>query len=142
MTIGQRIKYCREQKGLTQTELAERTGTTKQNIYKYENGIITNIPSDRIQLIADVLDVSPAYLMGWDDEFRKTHDFLKTITDPEHTSQQVKGKDAYIDSVIKNDELKFALFDGTEGVTDEMFDEVKQFAAMVKMREDAKKEKK
>ena len=38
--------------------------------------------------------------------------------------------------------LKFALFDGSEGVTDEMFEEVKQFAAMVKMREDAKKEKK
>ena len=46
MTIGQRIKFCREQKNLTQTELAERTGTTKQNVYKYENGIITNIPSD------------------------------------------------------------------------------------------------
>ena len=48
--------------------------------------------------------------------------------------------------VMKNgdltDELKFALFDGAEGVTDEMFEEVKQFASMVKMREDAKKEKK
>ncbi len=41
-----------------------------------------------------------------------------------------------------SDELKFALFDGAEGVTDEMFEEVKQFASMVKMREDAKKEKK
>ena len=41
-----------------------------------------------------------------------------------------------------DEELKFALFDGAEGVTDEMFEEVKQFASMVKMREDAKKEKK
>ena len=41
-----------------------------------------------------------------------------------------------------SDELKFALFDGVEGVTDEMFEEVKQFASMVKMREEAKKEKK
>lgn len=38
-----------------------------------------------------------------------------------------------------DEELKFALFNGTEGVTDEMFNEVKQFAEMVKMRENAKR---
>lgn len=68
MTIGTRIKSLRESKGITQTELAELIGTTKQNIYKYENGIITNIPSDKIELIAQRLSVSPAYLMGWEDE--------------------------------------------------------------------------
>lgn len=68
MTIGNRIKSLRESKGITQTELAELIGTTKQNIYKYENGIITNIPSDKIELIAQRLSVSPAYLMGWEDE--------------------------------------------------------------------------
>ena len=68
MTIGQRIKQCREEKHLTQSELAELIGTTKQNIYKYENGIITNIPSDKIELMAVVFGVSPAYLMGWTDE--------------------------------------------------------------------------
>ena len=29
----------------------------------------------------------------------------------------------------------FALFDGTDGVTDEMYEEVKQFARFVKQRE-------
>lgn len=37
---------------------------------------------------------------------------------------------------VTNNELKFALFDETDSVTDEMLEEVKQFAAMVKMRED------
>lgn len=41
-----------------------------------------------------------------------------------------------------DDDIKFALFDGSEGVTDEMFDEVKQFAEMVKMRENAKRKEK
>ena len=68
MTIGNRIKALREKNGITQTELAELIGTTKQNIYKYENGIITNIPSDKIELIAQRLSVSPAYLMGWEEE--------------------------------------------------------------------------
>ena len=68
MDKGERIKSLRESKDITQTELAEMIGTTKQNVYKYENGIVTNIPSDKIELMAEKFDVSPAYLMGWTDE--------------------------------------------------------------------------
>lgn len=68
MTIGERIKLLRESKKITQTELANIAGTTKQNIYKYENGIITNIPSDKVELIANFFHVSPAYIMGWDEK--------------------------------------------------------------------------
>ena len=46
--IGKRIKGAREGLGMIQTEPAEAANTTKQNIYKYENGIITNIPSYKI----------------------------------------------------------------------------------------------
>ena len=60
MTIGERIKSLRKEQNLTQTELASKVGTTKQNIYKYENGIITNIPSDRLLAISNALNVSPA----------------------------------------------------------------------------------
>ena len=101
MNIGDRIKSLRDERKMTQTELAELIGTTKQNIYKYENGIITNIPSDKIELIAKSFNVSPAYVMGWDDETIKTHEFLKTLQDPEHTSQQVKDQDKKIDRIIK-----------------------------------------
>lgn len=68
MTKGTIIKSLRKAKQLTQTELADLIKTTKQNIYKYENDIITNIPSDKIQAMADVFGVSPAYIMGWKDE--------------------------------------------------------------------------
>lgn len=46
MTIGERIKYYRELIGMTQTELATRCHTSKQNIYKYENNLITNVLAD------------------------------------------------------------------------------------------------
>lgn len=39
------------------------------------------------------------------------------------------------------DDLKFALWGGENGVTDEMLDEVMSYARMVKMREDAKNKK-
>lgn len=67
MMIGERIKKLRETKNITQTELATIIGTTKQNIYKYETGVISNIPYDKIEKIADYFKVSPAYLMGWED---------------------------------------------------------------------------
>lgn len=68
MTIGERICVARENAHLTQEELGKKVGTTKQSIYKYEKGIVTNIPMDRIQDIADALNVEAAYLMGWDTE--------------------------------------------------------------------------
>lgn len=67
MTIGERIKQLRVEAKMPQTELAKRIQTTKQNLYKYENGIITNIPTDKIAEIAEIFHVSPAYIMGWDD---------------------------------------------------------------------------
>ena len=69
MTIGQRIKEMRLDKNLTQDELAARIHTTKQTIHKYENGIITNIPSSKIEAIANALNTTPDYLMGWETKF-------------------------------------------------------------------------
>ena len=65
--IGKRIKSARESVRLSQTELANKIGVSKQTLYKYENGIITNIPSDKIEAISRAVNVTPAYLMGWDD---------------------------------------------------------------------------
>lgn len=65
MTIGERIRQQRESVDITQHELGRLCGVTKQTIYKYETGIITNIPMDKIALIAKALHVTPAYLMGW-----------------------------------------------------------------------------
>ena len=67
MDRGKKIKSAREAKGMSQEALGAACGTTKQTIFKYENGITTNIPFDRIEKIAAVLDISPAYIMGWED---------------------------------------------------------------------------
>lgn len=67
MTVGDRIRKQRELMGLSQTELAEKAKISKQTLYKYETNIVTNIPSDKIENMAQILTVSPAYLMGWED---------------------------------------------------------------------------
>ena len=43
---------------------------------------------------------------------------------------------------VSDDDIKFALFGGDGEITDAMYDEVKRFAQMVKLREEAEKEKK
>ena len=37
-------------------------------MYKYENGIVTNIPMDKIETMAKLFSVTPAYLMGWTEK--------------------------------------------------------------------------
>lgn len=59
MNIGQKIKDLRQQSGMTQVELAKAIKVSKQTMFKYENGIITNIPSDKIQALSEVFRVSP-----------------------------------------------------------------------------------
>ncbi len=68
MKIGEKIKYLRLKFGLTQEDVAKAIATTKQAIYKYENGIVTNIPIDKVQKIADLFNTTPSYLMGWEGE--------------------------------------------------------------------------
>jgi len=72
MTLGEKIKSAREYAGLTQEELGKKCGTTKQTIYKYETGKVTNIPLDRLEQIASIIGVSAASLMGWEKEPNET----------------------------------------------------------------------
>lgn len=65
-TIGSRIKNARETVGISQEQLGKMCGTTKQTIFKYENGVVTNIPMDRIVAIANALCIDPCILMGWE----------------------------------------------------------------------------
>lgn len=67
MTKGDRIRAAREAKGITQEELGRMCGTTKQTIFKYESGTVTNIPLDRLEKLAEILDTTPAFIMGWEE---------------------------------------------------------------------------
>ncbi|MEE1240020.1 MAG: XRE family transcriptional regulator, partial [Acutalibacteraceae bacterium] len=59
-----------------QEELANYANTTKQTIHKYETGIITNIPANKIKAISEKLGTTPAYLMGWETESDKKSDYI------------------------------------------------------------------
>ena len=66
-TIGERIKYLRLLADMSQEELGNRVGVQRAAINKYEKGSVTNIPIATIEKIAQTFDVSPNYIVGWDN---------------------------------------------------------------------------
>lgn len=64
---GTRIKYLRTISNMSQEELGRRVGVQRAAINKYEKGSVTNIPLSTIEKIAMVFNVSPTYIVGWDN---------------------------------------------------------------------------
>lgn len=75
MTVGDRIKFYRELRGISQEQLGDLIGVSKQAIYKYEKNIVSNLPLDRLEQMATALGTTGAVLMGWEKDynvFKKT----------------------------------------------------------------------
>lgn len=66
MSVGKRIKNRREELGLSVNEVAEKLKKDRATIYRYESDEIENMPLDVLEPLAKVLNISPAYLMGWE----------------------------------------------------------------------------
>ena len=66
-SMGTRIKNLRLENNMTLEELGNKVGVGKSTVRKWENGMIANMRRDKIAKLADALNVSPAYLMGWNE---------------------------------------------------------------------------
>lgn len=67
MKIGARVKMLREKQNMTQQELAYKLGyKAKSSVTHIERG--RDIPRSMVVKLAEVLNTTPAYLMGWEDE--------------------------------------------------------------------------
>lgn len=64
--MGEKIYNLRKAKGLTLEELGNLVGVGKSTVRKWEKGMIANMKRDKISKLASALNVSPAYLMGWE----------------------------------------------------------------------------
>lgn len=68
MDFKDKIKFNREKLGYTLEELSKLVGVSAPTIQRYESGEIKNVRRDKISKLAKALNISPAYLMGWEDE--------------------------------------------------------------------------
>ena len=84
--IMKRMKTRREELNMSYQTLSEKVGISKSTLQRYETGYIKNMPVDKLEEIADALQVSPAYLMGWDEYTEDELDEIKQF------AEFVKGK--------------------------------------------------
>lgn len=68
MTMNEKIAALRKERGLTLEEVGDYVGVGKSTVRKWEAGIIENMRRDKILRLAEVLGVTPGYLMGWEEE--------------------------------------------------------------------------
>ena len=126
MHMAQRIKERRIYMGLTQEMLASKLGLQKSAIAKYENGRVENIKRSVIAKMSEILQCSPAYLMGWDDNLYPTTNTNSLSADEaklldNYNKLNPTGKDKaqeyvedltvnnkYIESEAEDGEMRFA----------------------------------
>lgn len=81
MGLKENIKNRRLELNLTLGDVSERLLVSKPTLQRYESGVISNIPSDKIEKLAEILDTTPSCLMGWEEN--------KIETTPQLTEEQI-----------------------------------------------------
>jgi transcriptional regulator with XRE-family HTH domain len=112
--MWERIDLLLERKGISGAKMSCDLGMSRSFMTELRKGRAKSIKLDTAQRIAAYFGVSVNYLLEG--------------TEVPNTSHSVS-----------DEELKFALFGGDGNITDEMFEEVKRFAAYVKQREGQQK---
>lgn len=73
-----RLKELRQEKKLSQKELADYLGVNEKTISRWENGEST-IKSDKAQALADYFGVSVGYLLGYSEKVNAKAKLLDII---------------------------------------------------------------
>ncbi|MBO5652975.1 MAG: helix-turn-helix transcriptional regulator, partial [Clostridia bacterium] len=68
MKVGDKIRAWRMEKGYSTEALGSKLGVSRQTVYRYESGMITNIPRDKIERMAELFGVSPMAFFGDGEE--------------------------------------------------------------------------
>ena len=97
MTIGKKIKDLRTKQNMSVDELASKLGKNRATVYRYEKGDIENLPLDALEPLAEILNTTPAYLMGWEDSSNEglvtVGELLKMIRTQNHMSIEEFSKE-------------------------------------------------
>ena len=79
MNLASKVKQRRIELGLSQEELAKKMGySSRTSINKIENG--RPVSQKIIVRLAEALETTPAYLMGWEDNLEKKAEEFKPYT--------------------------------------------------------------
>jgi len=100
------------------TTMCKESGASRASLSDLKVGRKQSLSAETLSKIAEHFCVSVDYLIGKETKKAPTGTGERTVSD---------------------DDIKFALFGGDGEITDEMYNEVKRFAAFIKQREAGKK---
>ncbi len=81
--IQKRLKKQRLKNNYTLAELAELLNVKEATVQRYESGEIKNIKHDTIVKLAEILQCTPSYLMGWQDDAEPQKSQINELTPEE-----------------------------------------------------------
>lgn len=119
----EKIKLRRLELGLSYQELSDLTGINKSTLQRYETGFIKKVPINQVQIIAKALNVTPGYLMGWENDNENQTYYLN----PEAVKMAQE--------IYDNPQYK-VLFDATKKLKPESIKEVMKFIDYQKAKEE------
>ncbi len=79
MGLSEILKSRRKELGLTLLEIANRIGVTEAIVQRWESGEIKTLRQGRIAKLAEILEVSPAQLMGWEESTANDYSNIKNV---------------------------------------------------------------
>ena len=106
MEIGKNIRKYREQRRLSLSDLAQiiesKIGKlpNKATLQRYESGDIKNIPYDMVVLLAEIFNVTPAKLMGWETPEKSKND-IQELFDKLSPAAQKRARE-YFEDLLSN----------------------------------------
>ena len=104
MEIGEKIRYRRTQLGWSQRELARKMGyKDNSTLARVEQGKV-DVPQSRIVQFSQVLGVSIAWLMDWEEAEKKNDQLVPLVT-------RLRRDSRFMDAVQMLDTLTPQQFD-------------------------------
>ncbi len=105
--VIRRLYNSIQKSNLSYSELEKITGIAKSSIHRYATGQTQKIPLDAIEVLADALNVSAAWIMGWTDDETVEYSNNKyqppTVTDNHVTFPVIGEIAAGYDSIALED---------------------------------------
>ena len=100
MSFKENIKTRRLELNLTLEEVSNKLSISKPTLQRYESGVISNVPFEKVEKLSAILGTTPAYLMGWNEkqEIKLSDDEINTLN--KYRSLDYLGKHT-IDTVLE-----------------------------------------
>lgn len=129
------LKSRRKELGLTLKQVAKAVGVSESTVSRWESGNIENMRTHNITAMADVLNASTLWVMGWD--VSETHIEFQDVLEKE-SSKFIKLSDRFFgdakyskDIIVAKAKVIFSLRD----INVEQYNEILKYINYIKSKE-------